>query len=579
MRQWLTGLMVLLVWGCGGQGPAPTALEPIKDKTRADAPAPDTFANPIIPGFAPDPSVVRVGKDFYLVNSSFEYFPGLPIYHSTDLVNWALIGNALDNPKTADLDTVDASGGIHAATIRYHDGLFYIATTTIVHDAPVSFIITATDPKGPWSDPVVVEGAEGIDPSLFFDDDGRVWYHANRHKDDPSYTGESEIWLQELDLETLQLIGPRTTLWTGCCQGGWEEGPHIYKRDGLYYLLLSEGGTSYKHAIAVAVSEAVDGPYQNNPRNPVLTHRHLSYDYPIMGVGHADMVELADGRWYAVALGWRLMDRAHGLLGRETFLLPVTWETEREWWIEQKWPYPVFSPQTGRIEHRFPLPFNDQSQAARAPFVDQFDSQNLGPEWNMRRSRSEPFTRLEDGALVLSLSPAAIANRVPYSFIGIRQRDFAFGATTKMAFTPDTPAEEAGVMVIQKDEAAIALTVRGDGDAREAILWQTLYGERTILATRPFPHDTAHIRIDGDKTGYRFFIGDTAASMAPLGGEVDGTILSPNILKGFNYTGVYLGLYGSSNGTPTDETARFDHFTYTPVSGQQNTWFDWPTEK
>ena len=188
--------------------------------------------------------------------------------------------------------------------------------------------MTADDPAGPWSAPHVLEGAPGIDPSLFFDDDGRTWYVGNHVPPDPEFDGQAEIWLQELDLERMKLIGDKHYLWRGCCGGVWAEGPHIYKRDGYYYLLISEGGTSYDHALSVAISKDITGPYQNNPRNPVLSHRQLSYDHPITGVGHADLVELQDGRWYAVALGWRLIDGVHGILGRETFLLPVTWESE-----------------------------------------------------------------------------------------------------------------------------------------------------------------------------------------------------------------------------------------------------------
>ncbi|MEO1035645.1 MAG: glycoside hydrolase family 43 protein [Pseudomonadota bacterium] len=573
MRLTVMSVFALALTGCGKDLPTPDSPA---DELYVDA---TSFSNPIIAGFAPDPSLVRVGEDFYLVNSSFEYFPGLPIYHSRDLVNWSLIGYALANPVTAYLDDVDASGGIHAATIRYDDGVFYVVTTNIVHERPVSFIVTARNPAGPWSDPVVVEDAEGIDPSLFFDDDGRVWYHANRTKEEPSFPGEAEIWLQELDRDTLQLIGPRSVLWSGCCQGVWAEGPHIYKRDGTYYLLISEGGTSYKHAIAVAIADDVQGPYQNNPRNPILTHRHLSLDYPITGVGHADLVELADGRWYAVALGWRLMERQHGLLGRETFLLPVTWETDREWWVDPKRTYPVFSPTSGRVDLEYPLPFADQRQRATAGFVDEFDGATLKLEWNMRRSHSQPFHALADGKLVLDLQAQAIANRAQYSFLGVRQRDFAFLAETAMQFEPKSTGEEAGLMIVQKDAAAFGLTVRGGDDSHEAVLWQTLYGERTDIAVQPIASATTVLRVEGDGTTYRFYAG-SSDSMAQMGGDIDAApVLSPNVLRGFNYTGVYVGVYGSSNGAVTTSQARFERFVYSPEPPSNGDWFTWGEDK
>ena len=224
-----------------------------------------SFANPIIPGFAADPSIVRVGDDFYLVTSSFEYFPGLPIYHSTDLVNWELIGHALADSDVLNLSALDSSGGVHAATIRHHDGVFYVVSTNIDDEKPESFVVTAQDPRGPWSDAVIVEDAVGIDPSLFFDDDGRAWYTANWTSPNPEFPGQAEIWVQEFDLDTFQLIGERRFLWSGCCRGVWAEGPHIYKRAGKYYLMLSEGGTSYEHAVSIAVSDKVTGPYEGNP--------------------------------------------------------------------------------------------------------------------------------------------------------------------------------------------------------------------------------------------------------------------------------------------------------------------------
>ncbi len=177
------------------------------------------FANPIVAGFAPDPSIVRVGDDFYMVNSTFEYFPALPIRHSRDLVNWRLIGYAVTDPEPLALDRVPSSGGMQAPTIRHHDGLFYVVATIIVGDRPMSFVTTAREPQGPWSSPHVIEEAEGIDPALFFDDDGTAWYTANRIPPDPEFEAQAEIWLQRLDLQTFDLVGERYALWRGCCQG------------------------------------------------------------------------------------------------------------------------------------------------------------------------------------------------------------------------------------------------------------------------------------------------------------------------------------------------------------------------
>ena len=536
--------------------------------------ATNTFSNPIISGFAPDPSIVRVGADFYLINSTFEYFPGIPIYQSRDLVNWEPISYALSDPEAVELGRIKSSDGIHASTIRYHDGTYYIITTNNVDGAMTNFIVTATDPRGPWSEPQVLQGAPGIDPSLLFDDDGRVWYVGNRVPPDPEFPGQAEIWLQEVDIDAMALIGERHYLWRGCCGGVWAEGPHIYKKDGYYYLMISEGGTAYEHALAVAISKDITGPYENNPRNPVLSHRQLSYDHPITGVGHADLVELDDGRWYAVALGWRLVDGVHGILGRETFLLPVTWETEPYPWKEEKLTFPVFSPATGKLDLEYPLPFDGRPQQDLRGFEDPFDSGVLHREWNFRRAPAEPFHSLDDGTLRLRLQPGKLEERAQYSFIGIRQRHFEFEATTRMTFTPSATTEEAGLVVIQNDRSAFMMTLSKGDDANLLRLAQSLNGETRELAAASVDADTLLLRVTGDYLDYRFEFSTNGENWSALGGVTDGTALSPAVISGYNYTGVYIGLFGSSNGRPSDNCAGFDFFRYRPTAESRNDWFD-----
>ena len=212
----------------------------------------NTFVNPIINGGYPDPSIVRVDDDFYIVNSSFEYFPALPVHHSKDLVNWELIGYGIDRPSQAldkvNLYDVQQQGGIHAPSIRYHNGLFYIVTTNVYSPKDkskstemVNFILTAKNPAGPWSDPYVIEGAPGIDPDIFFDDNGKVWFVGTHDTGNPNKNGIGEIWIQELDLNSWKLIGDRFSIWTGACGGCCVEGPHIYKENNRYYLMVAEG--------------------------------------------------------------------------------------------------------------------------------------------------------------------------------------------------------------------------------------------------------------------------------------------------------------------------------------------------
>ena len=193
-------------------------------------------------------------------------------------------------------------------------------------------IVTATDPAGPWSEPYWLDGADGIDPSLFFDDDaapnrrGKAWYVGTRLKASSTFAqGQTEIWLQELDLVTMRLTGEQVVIWDGAVKNAvWSESPHIYKIDGRYYLLTAEGGTAHHHSVMVARSEAITGPYEGNRGNPIVTHRHLGLNYPIVGAGHADLIDTPSGEWWMVLLAMRPYGGYFYNLGRETFLAPVT---------------------------------------------------------------------------------------------------------------------------------------------------------------------------------------------------------------------------------------------------------------
>ncbi len=388
-----------------------------------------SFSNPILPGGYPDPSICRVGDDFYLVNSSFEYFPGLPIHHSKDLVNWEHIGYALHRTEqctgAVNLTDVQQDGGIHAPSLRYHEGLFYLIVTNVYSPTDkslpaemVNFILTAEDPAGPWSEPHVIDGAPGIDPDLFFDDDGSAWFVGTHDVGQPDQNGIGEIWVQPLDLANWRLTGKRTSVWRGACGGCCVEGPHIYRENGLYYLLVAEGGTGLNHAVMVAAGTRVTGPYESCPRNPILTARHLSRGFWVQNIGHADLVKLADGRWYLVALGVRNEVDGTTNMGRETHLVPVAWEpatirweeTSPGTWEPLEYLWPVCAPETGRVERRTELPFPDRPQDRPEGFHDAFDEDRLHPRWNFRRVPKEGVFSLQAaaGRLRLSLPPDTI---------------------------------------------------------------------------------------------------------------------------------------------------------------------------
>jgi len=289
--------------------------------------------NPVLAGFHPDPSICRVGDRYYLANSTFEYVPGIPLYESTDLREWKPIGSAVTRPDEFALAGARDSGGLYAPTLRHHDGTFYLVGSQ-VDRTPSQFIITASDAHGPWSAPLWVPEASGFDPSLFFHDDKAYWCATRVVREED---GRTAIWVREIDVSTGRFAGEETVLWHGALKDAtWSEGPHLFERGGWFYLLTAEGGTYRDHAAVIARSRSITGPYENHPRNPVLTHRHLGAAYPVQNVGHADFVERPDGSWAAVVLGVRAEEGRH-ILGRETFVADVEWEDG----------WPVISPGLG----------------------------------------------------------------------------------------------------------------------------------------------------------------------------------------------------------------------------------------
>ncbi|MFN3925213.1 MAG: family 43 glycosylhydrolase, partial [Pseudarthrobacter sp.] len=338
--------------------------------------------------------------------------PGLPVHRSRDLVNWELIGHVIDRPGQIDLSTVKDSGGLFAPTIR-HDGTRFLLVCTLVggtEGASGNFIVTADSAAGPWSDPIWWD-MDGIDPSIMIDPDGSMWAHGTRLALFPEWEQQTEVWVRRLDNETLVPDTDETIVWSGALRGAiWSEGPHLFRRNGFVYLLAAEGGTSFHHAIVVARAESPLGPFTGNPANPVLTHRNLGRASPVTNVGHADLVEARDGSWWAVCLATRAWDRCD-LLGRETLLVPVTWEYD----------WPVFAPGEGQ------LPQNPQGlQNLTGPEHLPADAANkptaIGVEDVMavRRHPSEILTeiqssgtfRLQAGDGLTGASPAFLARRL-----------------------------------------------------------------------------------------------------------------------------------------------------------------------
>ena len=502
------------------------------------------YQNPVIPGFYPDPSVCRAGNDFYLVNSSFEYFPGVPIFHSKDLIHWEQIGYCLTRDSQLPLQKCRASGGIYAPTIRYQDGLFYMITTNTTGGG--NFVVTATDPAGNWSDPVRIEPT-GIDPDLFFEN-GNVYVC--------STDGKMGIQMSQIDIKTGKRIGEKRHIWRGT-GGRNAEGPHLYKKDGLYYLMISEGGTEYGHKITIARSKELTGPYMSNPSNPILTHAdELGQSSPIQGTGHADLIKAPDGSWWMVCLAFRTTKGFHHILGRETYLAPVRWD-------ENSWPV-VNGDGTINLEMKTntlpQVPVKKELKRA------EFNDSNLGFEWNYLRNPVRENYSFTDkkGFLCLKATEVGLDWADSPSFIGRRQEHFSFEAGTEMEFNPVKENDEAGLAVYMNNGHHYKLSVKKEGGKKVLCITNRLgdfnFSSGKTVSLKP---GSVRLKVVGSREYYTFYYAQANDEFKELG-KCNTYFLSSETAGGF--TGVYLGLFATGNGTKTSAKAYFDWFDYHRVN-------------
>ncbi|WP_066796843.1 glycoside hydrolase family 43 protein [Sphingomonas soli] len=486
---------------------------------------PGEFRNPILRGFYPDPSVTRVGNDFYLVTSTFSFFPGMPVFHSRDLVNWTQIGNAIDRPEQLDFKQLGLSRGVFAPTIQAKDGIFYILNTCV--DCGGNFVITAKNPAGPWSDPVWLPALEGgIDPSLFFDKNGRTWILNNGAPEGkPEYDGHRAIWIQEFDLKTLKSFGPRTVLVNGGVDFSkkpiWIEGPHIFQKDGWYYLSCAEGGTAEGHSQVILRSRSVTGPFLPNPNNPVLTQRDLPGDRAnrITSAGHAQLVTTPDGKWWATFLAVRPYAEDFYSTGRETFLMPVEWVNG--WPFITREPIPVALPRPKLPRTARPAVPTSGAFAVR----DEFDGAKLPPYWMMMRNPREQWFALKDSALELTARKQGLGDNANPSFLARRQQHMNASATTSVRFTPEKDGDRAGLVVLQNDDYWFFFGIKQVAGKRQLVIERrngpkdpaagVPIATAEALGYAPVPGTAVALRISVRGDLYRFDVG------VPLGDNQD----------------------------------------------------------
>ena len=503
------------------------------------------FQNPILPGFHPDPSVCRVGDDYYLVNSTFEYFPGLPVYHSRDLVHWAPIGHVLDRPGQLNLGAA-SSAGLYAPSIRYHDGTFYVVCTNTTRGG--NFVVTATDPAGPWSDPHFL-GTPGIDPSLLFDDDGKAYYVGQCGRSPSEYGGDCVIYIQEFDYKNLCVVGERTIVWDGALKRSfWAEGPRLYKIFGYYYLMIAEGGTWFNHSVTVARSKSVLGEYKPCMRNPILTHRHLGEDQPIVNVGHADLIETQTGQWWMVALGCRpIGEGMHCNLGRETFLARVVWDSDL---------WPVVNPGLGYIPEVSDVsPDLTPCPVPTSPATERFEGDRLPFDWITARTPRTAFYSLLHPGLRLYAQPSSPSDAAHVSLLGRRVCHKSFTAKTVLELKDATAADRAGMVIMQKNTHHFELSV-GNGEAR----FTSVVGGNSETVSKPCPSGKVYLTVKVEGQRYSFYYGSTEDECIPVAENVDGRCLSTESATSF--VGLVVGMFASSYGQESTAFADFERFYY-----------------
>ncbi len=517
--------------------------------------------NPVLRGFNPDPSILRVGEDYFIATSTFEWFPGVQIHHSINLVNWELVTRPLDTVELLDLEGNPNSGGIWAPCLSYDEGSFYLIYTNVRSwdDGPYkvahNYLTTAEDIRGPWSDPIYLNSS-GFDPSLFHDDDGRKWllnmvWDHRRGKN--AFAG---ILLQEFCPETQRLVGPIENIFLGT-ELSLVEGPHLYKINGFYYLLTAEGGTQYEHAVTLARSRKINGPYEVHPNNPLLTS-YGQTEAILQKAGHASMVETPEGEWYLAHLCGRPIDGKHCILGRETAIQKLVW-------CEDGWPELAQGGATPTVSVEAPAaalgnvnqPTHQKLQFNRPTLDIHFQS--------LRRPMDPSWISLTDRPGFLRLyGEEPTVSRFRQSLVARRLQAFGAEASTCLYFEPQTFQEMAGLIAyydtdnhyylrVSRDEAVGRCLNILQADAAE--ISEVLDDEISLPETGPI---TLKVKLAGDSLQFSFSTdGDTFLQIGPA---LPVKTLSDDYYK-LGFTGAFLGLCAqdiSGQRRPAD----FEFFTY-----------------
>ncbi|MCB0744279.1 MAG: glycoside hydrolase family 43 protein [Ignavibacteriae bacterium] len=542
------------------------------------------FTNPILAGFYPDPSFCRVGDDYYLVNSTFSYFPGIPIFHSKDLVNWELIGHVMDRPEQLNTEGLGVSRGIFAPAISYHDGLFYV-TCTIV-DGGGNFVVTSKNPEGPYSNPIFLSEINGIDPSLHFEENGKAYilFNSDAPNNEPLYEGHRTIRMFEFDITNLKVIGDEMILINGGSDLNkkpiWIEGPHIYHRYDYYYLMAAEGGTAEDHSEVIFKSKNIEGPYESYSGNPILTQRNLDpkRQNPITSTGHADLIETQNGEWWAVFLGcrpYKPFENNDYNLGRETFLAPVKWIEEPN---SNNAMWPIINPDYKEVQYYYNYPDIDikeqiQTTAYSGNFAVtyDFDKDGLDKNFIFLRTPKEKWYSLVEKESYLSVKtrPETCSGLLTPSFIGYRQHHNTCWASTKLQFSPASENEKSGLLVFMNENHYYLICKSLEKNKEVIQLYKSNDSENPndeieLMASSIIPaeykNSEVSLKINAAGKDFSFEYSYDDKNWNLLKDNVDGTFVRCDIPRDF--VGSVFALYSTSNGKESNSVAHFNNFSY-----------------
>lgn len=514
-------------------------------------PLPDdeSFYNPILPGWYSDPSICTNGEgDYFIVTSTFTYFPGVPIFHSKDLVNWKQIGHVLSRPsQLVNMKGQHISGGIFAPAIEYnpHNKTYYMVTTNV---GAGNFFVKTQDPFGEWSDPIKLPEVGGIDPSFFFDDDGKAYIVNNDDAPDykPEYSGHRTIRVQEFDVKTDKTIGPRKILVNKGVNPAekpiWIEGPHMYKINGKYFLMDAEGGTSTWHSEVIFRGDSPMGKFTPWEKNPILTQRHLNADRPnpITCAGHADLIQTKEGDWWSVFLACRPINNKFENLGRETFLMPVRWS-------EDGFPYMTQGDEVIPMILKRPGVKRDAEVTfGNFEITEEFDQSSLDMQWMTLRTPGTDLYSLSDtpGYLTLKCADVSTTEKDTPAFISRRMQHHNFECTTRMLFEPSNDKENAGLLLFKDEKHQYFFAVNKPGEKKQISLKQ-IGDKEQVLASAALPDNLndIHMKVVSRGTHYDFYYSEEGNDWTLLCKDVDANYLSTATAGGF--TGSTIGLYAT----------------------------------